>query len=463
LIIDNDLEAKKWVVEHDLLYTAIGEFTSYEDEYGLAEAYFVHGGWREGMSKRWGNYRKWKDYQLHNLNVAPRFGFTWDPWNKGKAKFYGSYGRYFDKIFFSIPLKEQFPILFSMTFGVDTDYEFINPWNAISDSGVSFSTVNKNLETPYMDEFALGFETEIAMETSLRLSITKREYKNQLQDTDINLYAGDYGPNDPSLCNHDFGIIDYFYLGEADGLLDDCAGITRPVSVEGPWGIPLSGAIFLPDGLPDLFVANPMFNEILQIGNYNSATYKDFEMEVVKRRHHGWELQASYVYSISKGEAEDYDQGLGDDPTTVADEAGYLSIDQRHVLKVNTTMEIPVWNFRAGLLVTWESGLPYSYLSRNIALNANNPFIGKELRPQSRFRTTYPSGQRNDQRNESFWTFDVHLQKDLLIKKTMISLFVDLFNLLNEDRLRIIMVDNDQMISERRFGRQIQLGLKVKF
>lgn len=463
-IIDNDLEAKKWVVDNDLLYRAVGEFTTYEDEYGLAEEpYGMHGNFREYISRYWGNYRKKKDYQLSNLNVAPRFGFSWDPWNKGNAKIFGSYGRYFDKIFFSIPLTEQFPISYSLTFGVDSEFEFIDTWNTLADPGVSFSTVDKYLETPYMDEIALGFETEIASETSLRLSFTKREYKNQLQDIDINLYAGDYGPNGPTYCDPRNGTIHFDYLGQADGQLDDCAGISRYFIDETfPWW-DKTIIKFFPDGKPDLFIANPMFNEILQIGNFNSATYKDFQIELIKRRHHHWELQASYVYSVAKGQAEDYDQGLGDEPTTVDDEEGYLTYDQRHVLKMSTTMEIPLWDFKAGLLVTWESGLPYSIVSRTNSLNANNPFIGKELKPQTRFRTLYPTGQRNDQRNESFWTFDVHLQKDLLIKKTMISLFADVFNLLNNDRLRIYRIENNQMIAERRFGRQLQIGIKVKF
>jgi outer membrane receptor protein involved in Fe transport len=462
LIIDNDLEAKKWVVENDLLYRAMGEFSSYEDEYGLAEAFTEHGGFREALTARWRNFRKWKDYQLSNLNVAPRFGFSWDPWNKGKAKIFGSYGRYYDKLFFSIPLEEQFPISYNLTFGVDSEWEFIDTYNTLADPGVSFRMVDKDLETPYMDEIALGFETEIAMETSLRLSVTKREYKNQLQDIDINLYTGDYGPNGSIYCDPRNGIVSFEYLGQADGQLDDCAGLTR-YSVEAWYWFERTIAKYFPDGRPDLFIANPMFNEILKIGNINSSTYKDFEIEVIKRRHHHWELQASYVYSVAQGQVEDYDQGLGDEPTTVDDEEGYLAYDQRHVLKVNTTMEIPLWDLKAGLLVTWESGLPYSFINRTAAFNANNPFIGKELQPQSRFRTLYPTGQRNDQRNESFWTFDVHIQKDLLIKKTMVSLFADIFNLLNEDRLRIYRIENNQLIAERRFGRQLQVGVKVKF
>ncbi len=463
IVIDNEMEARKWVVQNDLLYRSMGVFTTYEDEAGLAEQFTAHGSLREAIANRWGRHRKWDDFQLSNLNVAPRLGFSWDPWSKGKSKIYGSYGRYYDKIFFSVPLEEQFPIQFNMSFGLHPKTKAINEKDVIADSGVSFRLIDKNLDTPYMDEISLGFETEIATETSLRLSVTKREYENQLQDIDINHYPADYGPNEKYKCDPYNGRIYLGWIGEGDGQWDDCMGKAVYYSGMDPFGRPRTFVRFSPDGLPDLFIANPFFNEVLYVGNVNSATYKDFEIELVKRRHHHWELEASYVYSVAKGQAEDYNQGLGNDPTTVDDEEGYLSTDQRHVLKVNATMQIPVWNFRAGLLASWESGLPYSTIEKDSYFDANNPFIGKEWSLQNRFRTTYPLGQRNSQRNESYWTFDVHLQKDLLIKKTMISLFVDLFNLLNEDRLKILRFENGQIIAERRFGRQFQVGIKFKF
>ncbi len=462
--ITNPLIAMRWAIETYHYYLAFQAFTSYEDEKGLVAADFGHsGGQRIAMANTWNNPRQKDDFQISNFNIAPRLGFSWDPWNKGKAKIFGTYGRYYDKIFYSVPLQEQFPILFNVRYGINPENNRIDDTDVQADSGVTFSFVDKNIETPYMDEITLGFETEIATETSLKLSVTKREYRKQLQDIDINHYAYDYGPNDPTRCNRTEGAIDLQYIGQTDGIWDDCTGKVRLGAGVDPFGKQITTIKFFPDNLPDLYVANPFFNQIFMIGNYNDATYKDFTMEVIKRRHHHWELEASYVYSVAKGQAEDYNQGLGDDPTTLDDEEGYLSIDQRHVIKVNSTMEIPIWNFKAGLLVTWETGLPYSFLVRDSYFDANSPFIGSEWPTPTRFRTTYPTRQRNDQRNEAYWTFDVHLQKDIPIKKMMVSLFADIFNLLNDDRLRIYGILNQRMVAERRFGREFQIGFKVKF
>ncbi|MEW5807178.1 MAG: carboxypeptidase regulatory-like domain-containing protein [Acidobacteriota bacterium] len=442
---------------------AFSAFTGYENEYYLCAT--LGDCSRVGyVNYLWQKTRKNEDFQLANTNIAPRLGFSWDPWNKGKSKIYGTFGRYYDKIFLAVPLWEQAPVEYEAIYGLsgqgisgeDARRKTIIDPIPYYTSGVTLTMIDKNIKTPHSDEFTLGFETEIATETSIRLEVNKRDYKDQLQDIDINHYAGDYGDN--TKCNPATGTVK---LGsQPDGILDDCTGRYEATGEIGNFGPVFN---FYPDGIPDIFVANPMFNEIFYIGNFNNAVYKDFEISLNKRRHHHWELQASYVYSVSKGDAEDYAQGLGDDPTTLDDEKGYLSTDQRHVIKINATTEIPQWNFRVGALVTWESGLPYSIIKQDVSLDSNNPYLATQWPAKPRFRTTYPTHQRNDQRNESFWTFDVKFQKDLLIKKTLVSVFADIFNVLNEDRLRIWAIANRRMIGERRFGRFFQVGFKMKF
>ncbi len=460
-----DEQYRLLALQADYLPQALGVFTGYEDEYTICEK--LGDCSRVSLVNYWHQkVRKSRDFQISNVNIAPRFGFSWDPWNKGKSKIFGSYGRYYDKLFLAVPLWEQEAVQYQAIYalgGTGVNEEQARANTVIADSpyynsGVSVRMIDKDIKTPHSDEITLGFETEIATETSIKMMVTKREYKDQLQDIDINHYAGDYGPNDR--CNPATGTVILGY--EPDGTLDDCTG-RYEFAGQGP--PPTYSPIFrfVPDGIPDIFVANPWFNEIFYISNFNRAVYKDFELELTKRRHHHWELQASYVYSVSRGDAEDFNQSLGDDPTTLEDEKGYLSTDQRHVIKVNTTMEIPAWNVRLGALVTWASGLPYSIVLRDTSIDANNPYIGMEWGTKPRFRTTYPSHQRNDQRNASYWNFDLRAQKDIPIKKTMISVFMDIFNVLNDDALRIYTIENRRMVGVRRFGRQFQVGFKAKF
>ena len=78
-------------------------------------------------------------------------------------------------------------------------------------------------------------------------------------------------------------------------------------------------------------------------------------------------------------------------------------------------------------------------------------------------RTTFPSHRRNDQRNESFWNFDVGARKDFSVGKTNLETSLDIINLLNDDPLYISGVRNSRVIAQRGTGRQFQVGAKVTF
>src|SRR4030095_14587849 len=45
------------------------------------------------------------------------------------------------------------------------------------------------LSTPYSDAFTVGFQREIAPEVSLGVTLIHVDYKNQLQDIDVNHYT----------------------------------------------------------------------------------------------------------------------------------------------------------------------------------------------------------------------------------------------------------------------------------
>ena len=64
--------------------------------------------------------------------------------------------------------------------------------------------------------------------------------------------------------------------------------------------------------------------------------------------------------------SEDFQSRLGNDPSTVESEFGYLDFDQRHVIKLNTVLFLPGdWQF--GVSASWSSGLPYSVVNRFFA------------------------------------------------------------------------------------------------
>ena len=72
------------------------------------------------------------------------------------------------------------------------------------------------------------------------------------------------------------------------------------------------------------------------------------------------------------------------------DEFGYLSFDQRHVVKVNITTQLPLWNVRLKPAFVWQTGLPYS-ITEERQSNDQPRFYGPFRIASCAARTTFPT------------------------------------------------------------------------
>jgi hypothetical protein len=207
------------------------------------------------------------------------------------------------------------------------------------------------------------------------------------------------------------------------------------------------------------------------VGNFNSTDYQAFVLQLTRRQYRSWELQASYTWSEAIGDGEDFLQALGDDRSLLDDERGFQSYDQRHVVKVSSTTITP-WGFRLGGFVTWQSGLPYSLITRTLAFDPAPPHVGSlgdVLQAQARDR--YTTNQRNTERNTDYWNIDLRFSKELNIGRNLnMQLSAEVFNLLNDGTYFIFnpatntgQQVNGTNIGFYNFGRRWQLGLKLAF
>ena len=163
------------------------------------------------------------------------------------------------------------------------------------------------------------------------------------------------------------------------------------------------------------------------------------------------------------GDAEDFTQVLGNERNLREDERGFLDYDQRHVVSLSA-VTLTRWGLRLGGTVRWESGLPYSELDDKLTVFARPPEYGNLGDIDQRFRFRYPTSQRNDQRNPSYWTVDMRLAKEFKLPRGgQLQLTGEVFNLLNDDTLILNDRINGQVSGTRRFGRQFQLGLRLGF
>jgi hypothetical protein len=82
--------------------------------------------------------------------------------------------------------------------------------------------------------------------------------------------------------------------------------------------------------------------------------------------------------------------------------------------------------------------------------------------PQLRYR--YVDGKRNAHRNPGFWTLDARLAREFSFSgQRVFGLTLEVFNLLNDDTLRVLEVNAGKLVAVRRFGRRMQIGVRFAF
>ena len=403
--------------------------------------------------------RSTRNFSIENTNISPRFSVSWDPWADGKTKTFGSYGRFYDRLFLDSVTGEIGPDSVNFSFVPDATSHLIIP-GALSraTSSVTVAQIDRDLETPYTDEWTLGVERELAAEWSISVTYINRKGTDLLQDNDINHLT---------CANHtEIGIDPRVICGDGGTLETDRFGDTTAISFGGG-GEAIAGGDFgfdptlgfkLPNGAPDLYTVNNGFNQILRVGNYNSSEFDAWELKLTKRLHHNWQMQFSYTLSEAFGQAEAFADTAGNDPETTDDEEGYLDFDQRHVLKFQAVTRLP-HDISLGSSIQWTSGVPWSLTQTVVEVDST----GNTL-----FRSFFPTGQRNDQRNSGWWKIDGRIEKNFTFSKVQASAFMTVENLLDDQQLTITeedltSIDGIPLEAFNDIGRRFEVGAIFNF
>jgi outer membrane receptor protein involved in Fe transport len=404
--------------------------------------------------------RETTNFKIVNSNLAPRVSVSWDPWADGRMKTFATWGRYYDRLFLGAVAQEIGPDSFSYVFLPDLATHVIDVGSLSKvASRISITQTDRSLRTPRTDEFTVGFERELAPEWSAGVTYIRRQGRDLLQDTDVNhITCPEHGwiEVEPRAICWNGQILDTDHFGDVGGRIGHYS--TGMVGGLPGFNAASEGGRPLPNGAPDLYTVNFNFNRVLRIGNVNSYDYESWEVKLVKRLHRNWQMQASYAWSEAFGEAESFLSSTGNDPETKDDEEGYLSYDQRHLLKLQTVTRLP-HGLSLGATVQWASGTPWSVVRRISELDSSGNIM---------LRTFYPSSQRNDQRNVGVWELDGRLEKSFEIGRLRASAFLNVDNLLNSDDLTILQVNQQSvgaggMSSYREFGRRFELGASFQF
>ncbi|HKY34176.1 MAG TPA: carboxypeptidase regulatory-like domain-containing protein [Candidatus Polarisedimenticolia bacterium] len=407
--------------------------------------------------------RQTSNFEIVNNNLAPRFSVSWDPWADGKTKVFGNWSRFYDRLFLATISQEIGPDFVNYSFFPSPTTNVITDQSvSAAASTVSITQTDRNIRTPFTDEFTIGFERELAPEWSVGLTYINKKGYDLLQDTDFNHITcpqwEELGIAPEFICGDGFGTpleLDRF---GSSAVLGQVASSTPGGVTGGNFGFDPGSGFLARNGAPDLYTVNNNFNEVLRVGNFNSSRYEAYELKITKRLHRNWQMLASYTWSEAYGQAEDFLAGLGNDPQTVDDEEGYLSYDQRHILKFQAVTRLPK-EISLGSVIQWSSGTPWSVVHTIVDLDST----GNQI-----FRTFYPSSQRNDQRNEGFWKIDTRIEKNFVLGKVQASAFLSVENILDEDYLNLTEYDLTSfdgigLEGTRDIGRRFEIGSTFKF
>jgi hypothetical protein len=110
-------------------------------------------------------------------NFSPRIGFNWNPYGDGRTSIRGGYGIYYDRVVLEVPLLERLldgralPLEVRSGSVLTPDGNFVpgtptlaNPFAGALSPGagaVGINIVDNGLATPYVQQFNLGFQTEL--------------------------------------------------------------------------------------------------------------------------------------------------------------------------------------------------------------------------------------------------------------------------------------------------------------
>ncbi len=392
-------------------------------------------------------------------NVAPRVGFTWDPWKNGKTAIRGGFGIYYDRPVFNSSRDQGSspPLVRSVSI---TGGLVANPGGGTASAAPQggFDALARDFPMPTVYSYSIGFQRQLPWKVVADLNYVGNEARNLLRVRELN-----------------------FVTPGATGVAPTPINANRPYR-----------------GYTRIFI-----NETA-----GRSDYDGLQIALNRRGDNRVSTGLAYTLARARGDSDSEDSSssgsLAQDPRNPDGEYFYQDFDRRHVLSVNYIVKLPDLRKASGLKQYVLGGWQFSGVTRyqsgrrySIGGGTNTALFGDQVSLRANLvpgqdPNAAPAGGRTDAlwfntaafsrpatnqlgdspRNvlegPSLFNTDVSLFKTFRFgKKARLQLRAELFNAFNRRNIRSI----ETSITNARFGqvtafqsqRIAQLGLKATF
>jgi hypothetical protein len=315
-------------------------------------------------------------------NFAPRVGFAWDPFKKGKTSVRAGYGMYFDQLSFSYaetdlvarnpPFQQQIVI---------NPATLDNPLAGTTATNLTVqdvSGIDQNFKTPYVQSWSLDVQHQLDSKTLVTVG-----------------YFGSRG-------THLSGVLDKNLLPPGFALTQQC----RTNNVNPPTFAPCQtpGQVFTSNSAT---AANSeiQLNQIRPFRGYGAvrmletrfnSNYHSLQVTAQRRFSTSSQINLAYTWSKNMTNSQNEFATAPQNPYDLRAEYARANLDRRHVLSINYIYELPFFSgqrdFKEKVLGGWQiSGITsyFTGLGFSPATSSNDP-AGLGLLGSS------PSGARPD-------------------------------------------------------------------
>ena len=330
---------------------------------------------------------------------APRLSTVYDYSGKGTGKVWAFAGRYYD------------PIRTNMAdFAGNLTGPILDEQVYLGDKWLTFRTrggpktpdalFSPSTETPYTDEFMLGWATNLTKDVTLSASYTKRWTKNILEDYDLGLYS------DPTLTTATAG----------EGYAPPGSKYYLPYSYFG-------------------YASAPNSNYVLGTLAGGQRDYQGIEISLSKQKSDNWQGSVSYTYNDAHGNTNsdsnaDY-QGdwVALDPRA-PNAYGPQPGNIKHQIKAFGTYFMDN-GFEVSGVFNWNSGVLYS--TTQLIGGRNLPVMGDASNDNGAVDTWILPNSIGSNTGPSYYTLDMRFKYTQKFgSSNKAELFLDVFNLLNK-------------------------------